>query len=83
MSGWRVELTELKYGGSDFRSIEQFRIFFCFGQELARELEDAPGKVYAFKCDVSDPSSVKSAFDWIEERFGGVDVLINNAGVYK
>jgi NADP+-dependent farnesol dehydrogenase len=39
--------------------------------------------VYAFKCDVSDQLSVKGAFEWIEEKFGGVDVLINNAGVYK
>lgn len=76
----RVDKAEVR---SDFRPIEQFRIFFCCGQELARESKDASGKFYAFKCDVSDLSACESAFDWIQERFGGVDVLINNAGVYK
>ncbi|XP_019893784.2 farnesol dehydrogenase [Musca domestica] len=34
-------------------------------------------------CDVSDEQSVKDAFAWIEEKFGGVDVLINNAGMMQ
>jgi NAD(P)-dependent dehydrogenase (short-subunit alcohol dehydrogenase family) len=55
----------------------------CIVQELANELQNAAGKVFAFKCDVADQQSVGAAFTWIEERFGGVDILINNAGVYK
>ena len=46
-------------------------------------MRDAEGKVYAHKCDVADQQSVAAAFSWIEAKFGGVDVLINNAGVYK
>ncbi|KAL7048564.1 hypothetical protein ACKWTF_003398 [Chironomus riparius] len=52
-------------------------------EELANELKDAAGKVYAYKCDVADQESVKAAFQWVEEKFGGVDILVNNAGVYK
>lgn len=33
------------------------------------------------RCDVSDVAAVQEAFALITERFGGVDVLINNAGI--
>lgn len=38
-------------------------------------------KLYAFKCDVSSESDIKAAFQWVETKFGGVDILINNAGI--
>lgn len=33
--------------------------------------------------DVGDPDSVRSAFSEVEERYGKLDVLINNAAVYR
>ncbi|KAM7349695.1 uncharacterized protein ACRADG_008542 [Cochliomyia hominivorax] len=35
------------------------------------------------KCDVSNEKSVKEAFKWIEENVGGIDVLVNNAGIFR
>lgn len=75
----RVERVEVRFS----ISLSNLKTFFHPEQELANELKDAPGKVHAFKCDVSDQLSVKSAFQWIESSLGGVDILINNAGVYK
>lgn len=43
----------------------------------------ATGKLYAIKCDLTQESDIKSAFEWVETNLGGVDVLINNAGVIK
>jgi len=43
----------------------------------------ATGALHAFKCDVSKESEVKAAFDWVIEQYGGVDVLINNAGIVR
>lgn len=41
------------------------------------------GNLYALKCDVSKRESVNQCFDWVEKNLGGVDVLINNAAIFK
>jgi 3-oxoacyl-[acyl-carrier protein] reductase len=50
---------------------------------LIAKIEAAGGKAIAVKADVSDPAAVKAVFDAAEQAFGGVDVLINNAGVMR
>ncbi|QHC64576.1 glucose 1-dehydrogenase [Rathayibacter festucae] len=39
------------------------------------------GDAQQLVCDVTDPASVRAAIDAVVERFGHVDVLINNAGI--
>jgi len=34
----------------------------------------------AIACDVTDPQSVRAAFDKVMEAFGGVDIVVSNAG---
>jgi rhamnose utilization protein RhaD (predicted bifunctional aldolase and dehydrogenase)/NAD(P)-dependent dehydrogenase (short-subunit alcohol dehydrogenase family) len=34
----------------------------------------------AVKCDVTDPASVRAAFNRVVEAFGGVDIVVSNAG---
>jgi rhamnose utilization protein RhaD (predicted bifunctional aldolase and dehydrogenase)/NAD(P)-dependent dehydrogenase (short-subunit alcohol dehydrogenase family) len=36
--------------------------------------------VLAIACDVTDPASVRAAFDKVVEAFGGVDIVVSNAG---
>ncbi|MEV1330455.1 SDR family NAD(P)-dependent oxidoreductase [Micromonospora costi] len=43
--------------------------------------QDAPGEMLALDLDVTDRRSVQDAVAATVERFGGLDVLVNNAGV--
>ena len=38
------------------------------------------GAALALQCDVTDAASVRSAFDRVVETFGGVDIVVSNAG---
>jgi len=50
---------------------------------LVKKIEGSGGHALAVKADVSDPAAVRAMFDQAEAMFGGVDVLINNAGIMK
>jgi NAD(P)-dependent dehydrogenase (short-subunit alcohol dehydrogenase family) len=50
-------------------------------EAAAGQLAAAGMDVLPLACDVSDPGSVVTAMDRVLEHFGGVDVLINNAGI--
>jgi 3-oxoacyl-[acyl-carrier protein] reductase len=52
-------------------------------ERLASKIEKAGGKALTAKADVSDPAAVKGMFDAAETAFGGVDVLVNNAGIMR
>jgi rhamnulose-1-phosphate aldolase/alcohol dehydrogenase len=54
---------------------------------LDRDLEAAKaaakkigGKALAVECDVTNPQSVRTAFDAVVSAFGGVDIVVSNAG---
>ena len=38
------------------------------------------GAALAVRCDVTDAASVRDAFDQVVEAFGGVDIVVSNAG---
>ncbi|KAL5275438.1 DHRS11.2 family protein [Megaselia abdita] len=40
-------------------------------------------RFFSIKCDVTKEDSIKKAFEWIEGNLGGIDLLINNAGVIR
>jgi 3-oxoacyl-[acyl-carrier protein] reductase len=50
---------------------------------LVQEIETGGGQAIAVQADVSDPKAVQGLFDSAESAYGGVDVLVNNAGVMK
>ncbi|MEA1607158.1 SDR family oxidoreductase [Pseudomonas spirodelae] len=50
---------------------------------VAAEVEAAGGKALALQVDVRDENAVKTAMAQAAEHFGGIDVVINNAGAIK
>jgi NAD(P)-dependent dehydrogenase (short-subunit alcohol dehydrogenase family) len=63
--GWRVALLDIQ------------------GELQRREVAalDQPDRTLALDCDVSDAAAVAAAIDALEQRFGRLDALVNNAGV--
>lgn len=52
-------------------------------EQLAGDIEKAGSKALTIQADVSDPKDVVRMFDSAEAAFGGIDVLVNNAGIMK
>jgi 3-oxoacyl-[acyl-carrier protein] reductase len=51
--------------------------------EVARAIAAAGGKAHPFACDVSSPDSVQSLADAVTKTLGGIDVVVNNAGITR
>jgi 3-oxoacyl-[acyl-carrier protein] reductase len=50
---------------------------------LVAKIGQAAGRAVAVQADVSDPAAVRRLFDRAEMELGGVDVLVNNAGIMQ
>jgi 3-oxoacyl-[acyl-carrier protein] reductase len=52
-------------------------------EALAMQIERNGGQALTVRADVSDAAAVRCLFDAAEAAFGGVDVLVNNAGIMR
>ena len=63
-------------------------INYCHHEDEAKELEqhikdEYKVDVLTIKCDISKEEEVEAMFNQIEETFGGIDILVNNASVCR
>jgi 3-oxoacyl-[acyl-carrier protein] reductase len=49
--------------------------------DVVESIEDEGGTAAAVQADVTDPSAVETMCERVHERFGPIDVLVNNAGI--
>src|SRR5580704_2755901 len=52
-------------------------------EALPKKIEAKGSRALTAKADVSDAGAVRGMFDAAEAAFGGIDVLVNNAGIMK
>lgn len=53
------------------------------GKESAKSIQSSGGRAEFFHADVSQRDAVESLVGKITERLGGIDVLVNNAGIQR
>lgn len=52
-------------------------------EAVKKEIEDAGGKAFTVQGDVSKSEDVDRIFKTVKDEFGGLDVLVNNAGTNR
>jgi 3-oxoacyl-[acyl-carrier protein] reductase len=52
-------------------------------EKVVQEIQAKDGNAVAIRADVSVPAEVSSLFDQTEAAFGGIDIVVNNAGVMQ
>jgi NAD(P)-dependent dehydrogenase (short-subunit alcohol dehydrogenase family) len=52
-------------------------------RSAAKEISPEPGMIRVFAGDIGKPSTATALVDLAEKEFGGLDVLVSNAGVFK
>lgn len=68
-----------------FAELEITVVGFDINTDAIEKLKAEVGsaKIFSVVCDVTKDESAEAAFRWVDDNFGGVDVLINNAGMIK
>lgn len=71
----------LAAGGAEVASVD---VTEDSGQEVARKADAAgPGTAAFRRTDVTDSTDVRAAVDWARQRLGGLDAVVNAAGVER
>ena len=50
-------------------------------EATCRLIRESGGEALAWRCDVTDSAAVDAMFEAVHQRFGHIDVLVNNAGL--
>ena len=70
-----------RLGGDGFSVIVNYSGSVEAADALVRKIQEGGGRALAVKADVSDSRAVREMFETTVSKFGGVDVLVNNAGI--
>ena len=74
------EAISLRFG-SEGANVAVLDLNMDNAQAVVDKITEGGGSAKAFKCDVSNTEDVASVFAAVKDEFGGLSVLVNNAGV--
>jgi 3-oxoacyl-[acyl-carrier protein] reductase len=72
-----------RLAGDGFAVVVNYSSASAVAEVLVAKIKAAGGQATAVQADVSDAAAVKRMFDAAEAAYGGVDVLVNNAGIMQ
>jgi len=75
------EAIAMEFGAAGARVAVNYVVHPETAEQVVRRIKQAGGDALAVKADVSDAASVAAMFATLDGAWGGVDVLVNNAGI--
>ncbi|GGC75662.1 SDR family oxidoreductase [Chelatococcus reniformis] len=72
-----------RLAGEGFTVVVNYAGRAADAEALVTRIEAAGGRAIPAQADVSDAAAVARMFDAAQTAFGGIDVLVNNAGIMK
>ena len=71
----------IKLSNDGYNVIVNFRVNSHEANELCKIINENGGNALAFGADVAYSDNVKAMFEFAKNNFGGVDTVVNNAGI--
>jgi len=72
--------TSMALSGAGFDVVVNYSRSAAAAQDTAKLVRERGGEALLFQCDVSIDSSVRKMLTMVEQKFGRLDALVNNAG---
>lgn len=76
-------LLALRLAADGFRTVVNYAGNAAAAQDVVNRIAQAGGEAIAAQADVADSGAVEAMFDAADKAFGGIDVVVNNAGIMK
>jgi len=72
--------TSMALSGAGFDVVVNYSRSAAAAQDTAKLVREKGGEALLVQCDVSNDSSVRTMLTMVEQKFGRLDALVNNAG---